>query len=134
MATDEGPLAKKQKLMENVNTAVRLYEPPTKHTVLDLYDPEIVSITVSNKAQLLDPSKMTFTIPKGLICSRSEYFQRVFGGDFIEGKAGVLELDDVTPRTFRCFIGWLYCHRIFIEELQPGMIESTSAQDPETQA
>lgn len=80
----------------------------------ELYNPTMVEITVSNSETRPDV-KEKFTIPRGLICQSSKYFEKLFKGSFVEGQKGSVELSDVEPWVFRCFTGWLYSGRVFVE-------------------
>lgn len=90
-----------------------------QHSVSHLYNPEMVQVTVSPQAG--STVKRSFTIPKALICSRSEYFEKMFQGVFAETRNGLAKLNDVAPWVFRCFVGWLHTHRIFHE---PGQVDA----------
>lgn len=131
MASTDEPAAKKRKLdTGDIATSGIIYEPPKKHSVLSLYDPELVEITVSDKSRP-DPPQRTFRIPKGLLYNRSEYFGKLLNGSFLESRTRTVELQDVNPRTFRCFVGWLYCQRIFLDDLQSSQ-DTSSMTGPQS--
>lgn len=54
----------------------------------ELYSPELLQVHVGTKGR-------AFHVPRGLICSLSEYFNKAFGERFIEGQTGSIELRDV---------------------------------------
>lgn len=50
----------------------------------------------------------TFHIHKKLLCQRVMFFDRMFNGQFAEGRSLVATLPDDYPVAFGLFIGWLY--------------------------
>ncbi|KAK3618855.1 hypothetical protein LTR56_024369 [Elasticomyces elasticus] len=73
-----------------------------------LYKSDPVSVYVGS-------DKKEYQVPRGLIRGLSEYFDRAFGDNFVEGVSGKIELPVVKPWVFECFINWLYNHEIFWE-------------------
>ncbi|KXT06910.1 hypothetical protein AC578_7169 [Pseudocercospora eumusae] len=95
-------------------------------SVKHLYAPETVRIIVG-------PNKRAFTVPRALICAKSDYFNKAFQQHFEEGKQGVIPLVDVKEWVFECFVGWLYTERIFwepINELDDAGPTPSSVSDP----
>jgi hypothetical protein len=52
--------------------------------------------------------KKLFTLHKKLLCDRSEYFSKAFGGQFKEAIEGRMELPNDTPAAIDCLVTWLY--------------------------
>jgi hypothetical protein len=92
---------------------------PQKRDCSELFNPTMVTIVVSQAAvsvsHLPVPTE-EFTIPRGLICHHSRYFEGAFQQQWSESEARRLELDDVSPRVFRVFVTWLYFQKVFREE------------------
>lgn len=116
-AANGEPLAKRRKLLDDGPlTRALLYKAPRKHSVVDLYVPDIVRISAHHPDPLYPKaSRMSFAVPRALLCKRSEYFDRVLNGPLVAASA--IELAGVCPRIFRIFIGWLYCGSIFEERI-----------------
>ncbi|TKA83484.1 hypothetical protein B0A55_00553 [Friedmanniomyces simplex] len=92
--------------------------------IRSLYRPKIVSIFVGAE-------KQEYQVPRGLIRASSEYFDRALGDDFIEGKAGKIELAAVKPWVFECFTGWLYTQKVFWEYQEDRVGEGEGSEQPE---
>lgn len=86
MDTIGEPPAKKRRLELAMDTSAPIYEPPEIHSIIGLYNPEMIRATLSDQC-IPNPRKITFKVPKALICSRSEYFAGVFQDAFV-GKKG----------------------------------------------
>ncbi|KAK5746358.1 hypothetical protein LTR17_000738 [Elasticomyces elasticus] len=85
------------------------------HRMRSLYKADFVSIYVGS-------DKKEYQVPRGLIRALSEYFDRAFGDNFVEGGSGKIELSAVKPWVFECFINWLFTQQVFwesSEELGP---------------
>lgn len=56
------------------------------------------------------PYHNPFTVPRALLCAKSEYFGRMFdaNGSFKEAITKECTVTDVRPWVFRVFVGWLY--------------------------
>lgn len=124
MAWDGSPPAKRARLDDDI-----LYGRPEQHAVSELYNPTMIKIRVYNAAQ--DPdgtTKEVFVVPRGLICLRSEYFDKMFKGGFVESKSLRVELDDVEPWVFKCFVGWLYTQRVYYD---PDRVEPVEPVKPD---
>lgn len=53
-----------------------------------------------------------YAVHKNLICASSEFFNRMFNGNFTEAKEGALELPEESPVVFNLFYDWLYTGRV----------------------
>lgn len=69
----------------------------------------------------------------GLLHERSTYFDKLFGGGYIEGQQGDVVLSDVEPAVFRVLFGWLCTQPMFYEAIRACTKEvtelSTKARD-----
>ena len=67
-----------------------------------------------------------FTLPRGLLCGRSSYFDRAFRSGFVEADNGSIELTGVDPTIFRCFVSWMYTQRIYYDpgDLDPSTLST----------
>ncbi|PNH02631.1 Kelch-like protein 20 [Tetrabaena socialis] len=50
----------------------------------------------------------TFHAHRGLLCARSDYFQQLLGGEFVEGSAQQLALPEADADAFEVVLCWLY--------------------------
>ena len=57
-----------------------------------------------------------FNLPRALLCTHSEYFRTALDAKWLEGQCRRLELDDVHPKLFRMFVGWLFFQTVFLDE------------------
>lgn len=77
--------------------------------------PTMVRIHISNSEATAAGDKVEeeeFSVPRGLICAHSAYFDTVFRKQYAESDTGRSVIDDVRPWAFRVFVGWLYFQRI----------------------
>ncbi|KAK5127579.1 hypothetical protein LTR85_006919 [Meristemomyces frigidus] len=72
----------------------------------DLFTGITVDVTV--KALPESGESQTFVINRSLLCGYSTYFAGAFLSQFAEAEKQAVELSDVEPWVFRCFLGWLY--------------------------
>ncbi|BFF98276.1 kelch repeat and BTB domain-containing protein 4-like [Drosophila madeirensis] len=54
----------------------------------------------------------TFDCHKVILASASEFFERMFLGDFKESKCGQFIVNDVKPKTFKYFLEYIYTYNI----------------------
>ena len=66
------------------------------------------------------PERIRYSIHKGLLCSRSDYFKAALTGNFSEAADQVVTLDDEDPEIFRTFNAWLYTD-VLVEDTDPEM-------------
>ncbi|KAF7192089.1 hypothetical protein HII31_06475 [Pseudocercospora fuligena] len=57
---------------------------------------------------LVGPSKTPFTVHRGLMSARSEYFRGAFEGQFAEGESGIIKLDEEDPIVLIMLLHVLY--------------------------
>lgn len=85
----------------------------------ELYNPTMVTIVVSQAGVVgrdeNAPSE-EFVVPRGLIRSHSKYFESAFRKQWTESRSKTLQVDDVSPMTFRIFVAWLFYQEIFYDE------------------
>ena len=53
-----------------------------------------------------------FSIPKTLLCAKSEYFKMMFDGKFLEASVSEVTLDDIPVSVLCNFTEWIYQRRI----------------------
>ena len=64
------------------------------------------------------PEQKRYHVHKGLLYSRSGYFEAALMGNFREAEDQVVTLDDEDPETFRTFNAWLYTD-VLVEDAGP---------------
>lgn len=104
---------------EYLNPANFIYDYPIQIPMADLLNPVTVKVTVWNKTE--DPEgtdRGTFEIMRGVICSKSAYFEKIFKGKFKEATEESVTLDDVPPWIFKVFLTWLYTGLVYIDDEQ----------------
>ncbi|KAF2667996.1 hypothetical protein BT63DRAFT_306553 [Microthyrium microscopicum] len=79
----------------------------------------MIQVTIGQEG---DTSCHTFTVPKDLLASDSEYFRGMFRHNFKEVNKGVVNMPDVHPATFQMYLEYLYSGKIFSKDIQ-GEIE-----------
>lgn len=105
-----------------------IFDEPTQIPIADLLNPVMVKISVRNKAEEDPPGleSATFEITRGIICAKSDYFEKAFRGQFKKASERTLALDDVSPWIFKVFLTWVYTGQIYIDKeevtaLQPDI-------------
>lgn len=58
------------------------------------------------------PEEAKFTVHKGVLCSQSEYFERLFNSGFRESKTLEVELHDIAVEAFKVALYWCYHQQI----------------------
>ncbi|KAM3420618.1 hypothetical protein BST61_g3879 [Cercospora zeina] len=98
---------------------VALPRPRKRFSAAELYNPTMVTIVVSEAGVLGNneeaPSE-EFILQRGLICSRSKYFESAFHEQWSESQSKRVQIDDVSPKIFRIFVAWLFYQEIFYDE------------------
>lgn len=64
---------------------------------------EVVTITVGS-----GEAAKKYVIHKNVLCSKSEFFQKMFSNGFLESTELVAHLPEDHPETFEVFLGWIY--------------------------
>lgn len=69
-----------------------------------------------------DDDKVEFNFPKGLLCSRSKWFEKAFReGRFVEGRARTITLPDDPPSAFMAFEYYIYTNDLsFLDLTSPS--------------
>lgn len=92
-----------------------------------LLQPTLVKITAWNAAEdPLGQNKLVAEVPKALLCSQSEYFDKLFQSGLSESKTGEVELNDVSRWILACFVRWLYHQRVYGVEFGSESTEETA--------
>ncbi|KAF7186699.1 hypothetical protein HII31_11931 [Pseudocercospora fuligena] len=89
-------------------------DPPELLPYDDLYEPVMVTVILINDGE--DDTK--FSIPRALICGRSEYFKMAFMGQFAEADEKEIWLEEVPVWVFKTFVKWLYTQRLTLHPVE----------------
>lgn len=54
----------------------------------------------------------TFTVHKGLLCAKADYFKQMFNGGYAETSNLAADFPEDDPQAFSLLVGWLYTGRI----------------------
>jgi hypothetical protein len=80
-------------------------------SISELSRGEMITIVSSQE----DGQQTTFSIPRELLVSQSEYFAAACSRTFYEGQCGSVKLEGIPNWIMNCFVGWLYVGRIECE-------------------
>lgn len=83
------------------------------------YDGPVVTIYVGK-----DADQVKYKLSKNLVCYYSDFFDKAFNGDFIEGQEQVLYLTEEKKQTFELFIHWAYTGKLVLSVL-PKPVQGT---------
>lgn len=78
------------------------------------FDPSKLVTVVVGK----EPNQQRFSVHEGIICARSEFFQRAMNGNWEESKERIIKLPEDDPKVFNVYINLLYTGRVATDSLE----------------
>lgn len=109
-----------------------------RFSAAELYNPTMVT-TIVSKAAIAEAGEQApeeeFAVQRALICTHSKYFEGAFRRQWAESKSRRVQIDDLDPKYFRMFMGWLFYQEIFYDpnriELNPDGPNTGNERDGE---
>ncbi|KAI4634342.1 hypothetical protein J4E83_001660 [Alternaria metachromatica] len=65
-----------------------------------------------------EPDQQRFSVHEGIMCARSEFFQRAMNGNWTESKERIIRLPEDDPEIFNIYINFLYTGNVVTNAIE----------------